>query len=394
MRYTTAFVCQLKHKKNKPWQARLKFKDSNNKWREISKILPEASGKREAQRMANEWLAEMNAIADNMPSMNSEKTLSETYEEYILYQLNSGEIEKSTYANKLHYFKKYINPYLGNYMFATLDKPSINNWITTLYNLGLSQNTIHTSYSQLKAIYNYYVKSEQLIRNPFTGIKTPKPGSPRVSHLTDEQMESVLSAVYLDYKPEDPMFIGILLAYYAGLRRGEIVGLRWMDIDIEKRLISVRSAIGLGPSGAYTKNPKNDSSIRTFPVCPQLIRALSQRKKAINPEGNWFVCGDKTHFMSPSTFSKQFSIFINRNSLVDAYGKKLIPHALRHNFASLGIQSSMDIASLSLMMGHASKAMTLDTYGDSNADALSLASQKLSERFKQNSLIEQELDNE
>ena len=61
-----------------------------------------------------------------------------------------------------------------------------------------------------------------------------------------------------------------------------------------------------------------------------------------------------------------------------------MPHGLRHNFATMGIRAGMDIASLALMMGHASRAMTLDTYGDANADALSLASVKLADTFKEN----------
>ncbi|MBE6977681.1 MAG: hypothetical protein E7438_03460 [Ruminococcaceae bacterium] len=79
-----------------------------------------------------------------------------------------------------------------------------------------------------------------------------------------------------------------------------------------------------------------------------------------------------------------FSEFVERNGLVDAYGKKIVPHGLRHNFATVGIRAGIDIASLALMMGHASRAMTLDTYGDANADALTLASVKLKDTFNDN----------
>lgn len=61
-----------------------------------------------------------------------------------------------------------------------------------------------------------------------------------------------------------------------------------------------------------------------------------------------------------------------------------MPYGLRHNFAAVGIRAGMDIASLALMMGHASRAMTLDTYGDANADALNLASVKLKDTFNDN----------
>ena len=85
-----------------------------------------------------------------------------------------------------------------------------------------------------------------------------------------------------------------------------------------------------------------------------------------------------------------FSEFVERNHLVDAYGKKIVPHGLRHNFATVGIRAGMDIASLALMMGHASRAMTLDTYGDANADALTLASVKLEDTFNKNTSFGEE----
>ena len=85
--------------------------------------------------------------------------------------------------------------------------------------------------------------------------------------------------------------------------------------------------------------------------------------------------------MSLQAFTDNFHKLAVAYDLRDHYGKLITPHGLRHNFATVGIRSGMDIASLSLMMGHASRAMTLDTYGDANPDALKTASQKLSLTF-------------
>ena len=119
-------------------------------------------------------------------------------------------------------------------------------------------------------------------------------------------------------------------------------------------------------------------------MLPQLEQALKERKALIAPQDNWFVVGEEEEFMRPQQYNRLFSEFVDRNNLVDAYGKKIVPHGLRHNFATVGIRAGMDIASLALMIGHASRAMTLDTYGDANADALSLASVKLTDTFKEN----------
>lgn len=387
MKYTTVSVRQLE-RKGKPWQARATYYDVYGKRKEVSKMLPDAKGKKEALRMANEWKDALNAEADLMPNVGKQNTVDKIYTEYLKHQLDTGEIEKSTYSNSLYSYNKYIKPYLGDYIFATVDKTVINSWLTKLYQAGLSQNTIHTTYARLKKVYNYFYNNGELLKDPFKGVKMPKKGEAKITHLTNEQMDNVLTAVYLDYEPQDPMYVGILLAFYAGLRRGEICGLRWSDIDFYKHTMTIRSAVGVSNGialGDYTKNPKNKSSNRSFPMLPQLEQALKERKTLINPLDNWFVIGEEEQFMRPQQYNRLFSEFVERNSLVDAYGKKIVPHGLRHNFATVGIRAGMDIASLALMMGHASRAMTLDTYGDANADALALASIKLKDTFNENS---------
>lgn len=395
MKYTAVSVRQLERRKGKPWQARAKYKDVFGKWKELSKMLPEAKGKKEAQRMANQWLADLNAEADLMPSASKASTVEKIFNEYLDYQLNTGIIEKSTYSQCKHSFNRYIKPYVGDYIFATVDKTVLNAWITKLYQSGLSQNTIHTSYAVLKKVYNYYYNNGELLKDPFKGVKMPKKGDPKTTHLTDTQMDNVLDAVFTQFKPEDPMYVGILLAYYAGLRRGEICGLRWNDIDFNKHSITIRTAVGVSTINGvddYTKDPKNKASIRTFPMLPQIEQALRERKALINPKDNWFVIGKEDKFMRPQQYNRLFAEFVERYNLVDAYGNKVMPHGLRHNMATVGIRAGMDIASLSLMLGHASRAMTLDTYGDANADALNLASIKLGDKFKESSEIEQAID--
>ena len=385
MKYTAVSVRQL-DRKGKPWQARAKYKDVYGKWKEVSKMLPDAKGKKEAMRIAKEWLDQLNAEADLMPNAGKAKTVDEIYKEYLLHQVSTGEIERSTYSNSLYSYNKYIKPYLGDYVFASVDKTVLSGWLTKLYQAGLSQNTIHTTYARLKKVYNYFYNNGELLKDPFKGVKMPKKGEPKVTHLTKEQMDDVRSAVYDNYDAKDPMYVGILLAFLAGLRRGEICGLRWNDIDFYRHTITIRSAVGVsnGKDGDYTKNPKNKTSNRTLPIMPELEAALLDRKALIVPLDSWYVIGEQEQFMRPQQYNRLFSEFVDRNNLVDAYGKKIVPHGLRHNFATVGIQSGMDIASLALMMGHASRAMTLDTYGDANADALALASVKLKDTFNEN----------
>ena len=68
-------------------------------------------------------------------------------------------------------------------------------------------------------------------------------------------------------------------------------------------------------------------------------------------------------------------------NLVDVYGAPLTFHGLRHNLGAVGIRSNMDIASLSRMFGHSTRSITLDVYGDANADAMKVAASRLKDTF-------------
>lgn len=385
MKYTSASVRQ----RNGKWQARLRYKEGD-KWKNLDKVLPEATGKREATRMAEDFRRKMNEIAEHEALPAMKKTIDEVVLGYIEHQYSTGLLEKSSYHSQILAYNKNIKPYLGDIIFDTLDRTSIINWHTALSNRGLTQHTIYHTYTVIAKVFNYYWEIGELPKNPFKTVRgLSKSKINRVTHLDQKGMEKIVVSMYAEYDLGSPMLTAIALAFYAGLRRGEICGLRWNDIDFDRNLISITSAIGNAKGGQYTKGPKNRSSIRTFPLLPQLETVLKQRYDLVKPKQNWFVVGEEENFMKLYTLDRKFKEFVEAYDIQDAYGKHITLHGLRHNLATVGIRSNMDIASLSLIMGHASRALTLDVYGDANEQSKQVAAKRLSSTFKKESDLDE-----
>lgn len=390
MRYTSFSVHQVKSRKGQPWQAKLNYKDAiTGKRKQLSKYMEGATGKREAQRMAQQWMDEMNAKAETTTAQEKKETVSEVVNAFLNYQLTTGALERSTFDKQKFNFDRYVEPYLGTYVFKELDRIAIMDWHTQLSNKGLAQSTIHNAYAIINKVYDYYVKIEELDKNPFNTVNVPFIKGVKVTHMTAQQMEKFVACMYATYTPTDYEYPAFFIAFYSALRRGEICGLRWRDIDFETNRLTVSSAIGLCEGGTYTKQPKNKASARTFPMVPQLAVILREVHNKLNPPDHYFVVGGEKHW-NPNSLGNCFRDFAETNKLVDAYGKTIHLHGLRHNFATVGMRSNLDLSALSLMLGHTRRTTTLDIYGDANEDSKTIASEKLGETFKKESDLDTE----
>jgi len=377
MKYSTWSVRKLKNRKGQPWQGVLKYKNAEGKWCNKSKVFPEAKGKKEAERLTEAWFDELNAESEKREE--SSYTLNDAVLNYIELQYNKNLIEASTLHFNKNKVANYIEPYIGNLVFAEVERHDLEAWITELHKKGLKQSTIYASYSILRKAYTYYYKMGDIPHNPCV-ITVPK-GKPRQSHMTGTQMTEFVSAVNKEYRPEDKMYLAIYLAYYGGLRRSEICGLRYRDIDLTANTISITSAVGIGDDGTYMKNPKNRSSERTFDLVPQLKEILTYHYNYYRPEPSYFVIGKDDEYLSPDALGNRFAEFVAKYELKDAFDKPLTLHSLRHNLGFQGART-IDISSLSHIFGHANRSITLDTYGSTDANAVKMAIEQLGKAYE------------
>lgn len=364
------------------------FKDVEGKRRQ-TKFTSKLTKVREAKAEIQQWYDDLLKAEQSTLSLgnkHSEKTVEQVVREFLNHQYESGKMEQSTYVNQLYDLKNNAFPYIGGIGFYGLTKDAINGWITKLNEKGLKQGSIHGTFAHVAKVYRYWYKQLEIRYNPFEFVDTPSKSESKKTYLDPPQLDKLFACLNEQYNIDDPIYTAVNLAALAGLRRGEICGLRWYDLDLQAGYLTVSSAIGIG-KGSYTKAPKNKSSTRTFPIVPQLVEILRARYKYVKEtygtvESGWFVCGEAVKYYAPTCISRDFKKFVTSNKLKDHYGNEVKLHSLRHNFATLGVKSNMDIASLSRMMGHASKAMTLDTYADVSPLAMKVASEQLAGSFR------------
>jgi integrase len=376
---------EIRKLKSGKWQGKMRYYDAEGKRREISKTA-KAKLKRDAEVELKEWEMGIRRQASKGVVTKDTRTVYEVVRAYLDYQLSIGELAKSTYMKQTQRLETNVRDYIGDYSFKELNRDAINNWVGQLYGRGLKPGTVRESFNLVRKTYNYNKFAGEIADNPFDHVKPIKNESHRVSYLDVTQTSDLLSAIDAEEELTKRSWFAcaVRISYYTGLRRGEVCGLRWRDIDLEHKTISVTSAIGQSFDGWYTKTPKTNSSYRTFPLADECVFAIdihrtNTKQKYGDVKDDWFVVGEKKDFLIPDTYSSAFRQFVHAYNLKDHYGNYITLHCLRHNVATMGIQANMDIASLADMMGHSSRAMTLDIYGDASADAKIQAAKKLNE---------------
>ena len=187
-------------------------------------------------------------------------------------------------------------------------------------------------------------------------IEFPKQETPEVEVYTLEEVNQILKAT-----ETEPIHIRTLveLALFTGLRRGEIVGLKWDDIDFEKKRLSVKRSIYKPKDGkAQEKTPKSKCSIRTIAIPDRLCETLQTYKVHQDRHAsflgsawrnlNYVFTEQDGYVMNPHTPTKQFDHFLKRHGI-----RHLKLHGLRHTSATLLLANGCDIKTVSTRLGHA-----------------------------------------
>lgn len=331
--------------------------------------------KAEAEAKAREEAEKAREEAEKHPKW----TLPD-YAADVLRRSPADPSSKTGYRTQLHRLEEAF----GGVMLEDLTADMVADWMDSLSKRGLSPVTVRNARAFLNMVMRYAMEEDGLITaNPCKkhATKPPKLPHKEPNALGAAERGKVLD--YLENAPYRPVTLASLIALLTGMRVGEVCGLRWMDVDLDRGIIHVRNTIGVKEGGTYQKEPKTGASLRDIPIPSQLSDALKVRRADMWAEriatvkttaeefGELFVIGKADgSYCHPGVVSRDWRAIAEVLQLRGTQNRRPTFHDLRHTFITAAITDiGADVKTVASMAGHSKVSHTLDIYASSDPDA-------------------------
>ncbi|MEE1348001.1 MAG: tyrosine-type recombinase/integrase [Bacteroidales bacterium] len=273
-------------------------------------------------------------------------------------------VKQSTYAAYTLILENQILPAFGD-GFAP-SEASVQDFVLRKLGGGLSVKTVKDIMVVLKMVVKFGAKNGWLtfcdwdVRYPTSEV------GKGLEVLSVAHNKKVLEFIRQNFTFRN---LGIYISLVAGLRIGEVCGLKWSDIDVADGVITIRRTVGrvyfVDGGRRHTElivdTPKTRNSCREIPMCGTLISMVKPLKKVVNDD--FYVLTNDEKPTEPRTFRNYYRIFMERLGL-----PKLKFHGLRHSFATRLIESGCDYKTVSVLLGHANITTTLNIYVHPNME--------------------------
>lgn len=279
-------------------------------------------------------------------------------------------VNPKTYEEYERIIKTNIVPALGHIPLSKLKPLHIQEYYTAMLESGskigrggLAPQTVLNHHRLLNCALAQAIKWELLAKNPAEGASPPTPERKETNILDGIGMARLLEAAH-----GTRLYIPILIATTTGMRRGEILALRWEDLNFETGIIKVRRSLGQTRKGLFIKEPKTPSGYRPVLLPSFVVDALRRHKAEqakcrlrLGPdyqdkEGLICVKEDGSPY-PPNRLTRNFEDFVERLNI-----PHIRFHDLRHSLATLLSDENVNVKTTSERLGHSDVAFTLQRY--------------------------------
>src|SRR5262249_54987335 len=332
----------------------------------ISRYVNFQGTKREAQAELNRLLSRRNEGTYIDPT---KMTVGEYLQHWLVVHVDRR-VAAKTAARHRGIVQHQIAPRLGNVPMRKLTAVHIEAFEANLQRegyvkgrkrgQGLTAQTVLHVHRTLSQALAHAVKTGVLFKNPAEQVKPPRPPSREIAILTKAEVATLLRAAEPTW-----LYLLVLVGVTAGMRRGELLGLRWSDLNLKAGRLTVNQSVERVRGKTVFKSPKTITSRRTITLPALTIAALKVHRAAQAAERMRlglgkpelvFSHGDGSP-MDPDSITKAF------NRLIKAAGVRRITfHGLRHTHISHQLMDGIHVKIVSERAGHASISTTLSVY--------------------------------
>lgn len=263
---------------------------------------------------------------------------------------------QATYENRIY---GHIIPSVGKIPLSKLTQNDLQQFYAKLKRTGrkvnvelkgtgVSDRMVRSCHALCRSSLEKAVEEGLITRNPSIGCKLPPKKNGEMKVLTQNEIVRLLNQAY-----DEGYYEMFLLELTTGMRRGEILGLKWRDLNLETGELNIKRQ--LTTKGISV--PKTKSSIRTVLLPPDMLDLLREMKKTAKYDWIFPSPVKEGEPRNPTAITKRFRIMLER-----AHCKHVRFHDLRHTFATMALENGMDVKTLSAMIGHVSSETTLNIY--------------------------------
>lgn len=346
-------------------------------WAFVVDLAPAGAPRKQRARSGFDTKAEaLEAMSDLQQSARAGTVVDPsklTVSDYLAQWLKAykAEVRAGTWTAAEGHVRNYIKPRIGDYPLQSLTRTVVRGMYAELRvngavrgkDKGLSEKTVHNVHLTLHRALKDAVKDKLIVSNPADSAhKLPTSSRPQIKSWNTDELR-----VFLGRAAGERLFPLFRLAAYTGMRRGELAGLRWREVDLDAGTVTVsRQRVKTG-DGVGVGRPKTKRGERTLDVDPETVRVLREHRKAQLAEqlaaAEWEDSGlvftaEDGGGLHPDVISQTFDRIVDKLKVV-----RITFHGLRHTHATIALAQGVPLHVVSRRLGHSSEAFTAQVYG-------------------------------